>query len=89
MTPEVRDILKKLWKRGEQFLLFSTIFCYLLLDFHVKTRNRFSLRDKQLFEISEVEITRVDCISGPGCSKLTTSLVNDSLKFTSSDTQIC
>ena len=26
--------------------------------------------------------------SGPGCSKLTTSLVNDSLKFTSSDTQI-
>ena len=26
---------------------------------------------------------------GPSCSKLTTSLVNDSLKFTSSDTQIC
>ena len=28
-------------------------------------------------------------ISGPSCSKLTMSLVNDSLKFTSSDTQIC
>ena len=28
-------------------------------------------------------------ISGPSCSKLTTSLVNDSLKFTSSDTQMC
>ena len=28
-------------------------------------------------------------ISGPSCSKLTTSLVNDLLKFTSSDTQIC
>ena len=28
-------------------------------------------------------------ISGPSCSKLTTSLVNDSLKFTLSDTQIC
>ena len=28
------------------FLLFSTIFCYLLLDFHVKTGSRFSLRDK-------------------------------------------
>ena len=28
-------------------------------------------------------------ISGPSCSKLTTSLVNDSLKFTPSDTQIC
>ena len=26
---------------------------------------------------------------GPSCSKLTMSLVNDSLKFTSSDTQIC
>ena len=40
LIPEVRDILKILWKRGEiapkeQFLLFSTIFCYLLLDFHV------------------------------------------------------
>ena len=41
----------------EQFLPFSTIFCYLLLDFHVKTGTRFSLRDKRLFEISEVEIT--------------------------------
>ena len=27
--------------------------------------------------------------AGPNCSKLTMSLVNDSLKFTSSDTQIC
>ena len=27
-------------------------------------------------------------IPGPSCSKLTTSLVNDSLKFTSSDMQI-
>ena len=26
---------------------------------------------------------------GPSCSKLTMSLVNDLLKFTSSDTQIC
>ena len=26
---------------------------------------------------------------GPSCSKLTMSLVNDSLKFTSIDTQIC
>ena len=67
MTPKVRDILKILWKRGEtapkeQFLLFSTKFCYLLLDFHVKTGIRFSLRDKRLFEISEIEITRVNCI---------------------------
>ena len=37
LTPEVRAILIILWKRGEiapteQFLLFSTIFCYQLLD---------------------------------------------------------
>ena len=60
-------MLKILWKRGEiapeeQFLLLSLIFCYLMLDFYVKTRIRFSLRDKRLFEITEVEITGVDCI---------------------------
>ena len=60
-------MVKILWEREEiapeeQFLLLSTIFCYLLLDFCVRTRIRFSLRDKRLFEITEVEITRVDCI---------------------------
>ena len=39
LTPEIRYILKILWKIGEiapkeQFLLFFTIFYYLLLDFH-------------------------------------------------------
>ena len=29
--------------------------------FHVSTGTRFSLRDKRLYEISEVNITRVDC----------------------------
>ena len=58
---------KILWKMGEiapeeQFLPFSTIFYDLMLDFYVKTGIRFSLRDKRLFEITEVEITRVDCI---------------------------
>ena len=33
-----------------------------VLDYHVKTETRISLRHKRLFEISEVEITRVDCI---------------------------
>ena len=60
-------MLKILWKRGEiapqeQFLLLFTIFSYLMLDFYVKTRIGFSLRDKRLFEITEVEITRVHCI---------------------------
>ena len=45
----------------EQFLPLSTIFYYLMLDFYVKTGIRFSLRGKQLFEIAEVEIMRVDC----------------------------
>ena len=68
LTPKVRDVLKIFWKRGEiahleQFLLLSTIFCYPLLDFHVKAGTRFSLRDKRLFQITEVELTRVNCIS--------------------------
>ena len=46
----------------EQFLPLSTIFYNLMLDFYVKTGIRFSLRDKRLFEITEVEITRVNCI---------------------------
>ena len=51
-------------------------------------------------ELSNRVIKRLPCTNrsqrvkaeiqtGPSCSKLTTSLVNDSLKFTSSDTQIC
>ena len=68
LTPEVRDIFKILWKRveiapWEQFLLFSTMFYHLMLNFHVKTGTRFSLRDKRLFEIRDVEITRVYCMS--------------------------
>ena len=60
-------MLKILRKRGkiapeEQFLPLSTIFYYLVLDFYVKTGIRFSLRDNRLYEITEVEKTRVDCI---------------------------
>ena len=52
-------MLKILWKRRISPLI--PIFSYLMLDFYVKTSIRFSLRDKRLFEITEVEITRVDC----------------------------
>ena len=45
----------------EQFLPLSIIFYDLMLHFYVETGIRFSLRDKRLFEITEVEITRVDC----------------------------
>ena len=65
-------MLKILWKMGEiapeeQFLPLTTIFYYLMLDFYVKTGIRFSLRDKRLFEITDVEITRVDCIINSPC----------------------
>ena len=61
-------MLKILWKMGEiapeeQFHPLSTIFYYLMLNFYVKTGIRFSLRDKRLFQMTEVEITRVDCTS--------------------------
>ena len=38
--------------------------------------------------VQKVELGTQTRQSGPSCSKLTMSLVNDSLKFTSSDTQI-
>ena len=49
-------------KKRNFSLLFYKIFCYLLFCFHVKTGTRFLIRDKRLFEISEVEITGVDNI---------------------------
>ena len=45
----------------EQFLPLSTIFYYLMLDFYVETGIRFFFEIRRLFEITEVEITRVDC----------------------------
>ena len=76
-------MLKILWKRGkiapeEQFVPLSTIFYYLMLDFYVKTGIRFSLRDKRLFEITEVEITRVDCIL---CSILHLKIIDSKVSF--------
>ena len=38
--------------------------------------------------ICQTDTQVVQKSTGPSCSKLTMSLVNDSLKFTSSDTQI-
>ena len=72
-------MLKIFWKRGkiapeEQFLPLSTIFYYLMLDFYVKQGSDFSLRDKRLFEIIEVEITRVDCIIGDNSNTTATIL---------------
>ena len=66
LTPLVKNICWKYcgkWEKSpeEQFHPLSTIFYYLMINFYVKTGIRFSLRDKRLFEITEVEITRVDC----------------------------
>ena len=52
-------------EKGRNFLLLYIIFSYLVLEFYVKIRIGFSLRDKRLFEITEIEITRVDCMSSP------------------------
>ena len=54
-------------EKGEKLLLKSNFssypqYFYLLLSFYVRTGTRISLRDKRLFEITEVEIARVDCI---------------------------
>ena len=50
---------KKKKKKGRS--LFHIIMLRVpVIDFHVKTGTRFSLRYKRLFEVSEVEITRVD-----------------------------
>ena len=53
--------MEKLLLRSN-FSFFPQYFNNLLLDFHVDTGTRFSLRDKRLFEISDVEKTKVDCI---------------------------
>ena len=68
LTPLVRNTCWKYCGKGvklllrSNFLLLFTVFSQLMLDFYVKTRIRFCLRVKRLFEITEVEITRVDCI---------------------------
>ena len=53
-----------LWNRGEIGAI-SPLFHNIMLPvvrFYVQVGTRFSLRDKQLFEICEVEITSVNCI---------------------------
>ena len=50
-----------------------------MLDFYVKTRIRFALRDKRLFGITEVEITRVDCISfSSHCARIDNNIILES-----------
>ena len=60
LTPEVKRYIENIVEKRRNFSSFPQYFD-LLLDFLVRTGGRFSLRDKRLFEISEVEITRVDC----------------------------
>ena len=62
LIPEVRDtsIGNIVEKRGAISPLFHNILLS-VVKIHIKTGTRFLLRDKRLFEISEVEITTVDC----------------------------
>ena len=66
-------MLKIMWKRGEiapeeQFLLLSTIFCYLMSNFYVQGSDFFF--EITEVEITEVEITRVDCIKFSSTHKI-------------------
>ena len=59
--------IKNYCGKGEKSLLKSNCssypqYFYPLVRFYVRTGTRISLRGKRLFEITEVEITRVDCI---------------------------
>ena len=58
LTPLVRNIYWNIVEKGRNcswFLLLFIIFCHRMLDFYVKTRTWFFLRDKWLFEIIEAE----------------------------------
>ena len=68
LTPEVRDILKILWKRG--FLLFSTI-CFTCCSIFVFRQGPdFHFEISGYFRLSEFEITRVNCIVFDKCTRL-------------------
>ena len=56
--------IENIAEKGETLLVRSnsSLIHNILLP-NVKRRTRFSLRDKRLFEIIEVEISRVDCRS--------------------------
>ena len=70
---------------GYQFNIFS---CFSMKTYVVGTHQK-HLDEMLLMSMHNTCFCgKIRNISGPSCSKLTTSLVNDSLKFTSSDTQI-
>ena len=64
-----------------------------LNQFHTRATKKKKKREEKekllAAKISDAEDWNKQLKPGPSCSKLTTSLVNDSLKFKSSDTRIC
>ena len=66
------------------FFFFFFFFCYFF--FYLFFFFFFNIIESVLINL---KIAGLFLSPGPSCSKLTMSLVNDSLKFTSSDTQIC
>ena len=74
--------------------LFLTCSMNYKKDIHIIIINWATSSEKVPLNMSKMCGFRSPCTcptyhSGPSCSKLTTSLVNDLLKFTLSDTQIC
>ena len=84
-----------------EYQIYRTFFKFVPLSFCYMNANISKTTECALHKIGIIMIILILCrvllhfllfcseCSGPSCSKLTTSLVNESLKFTSSDTQIC
>ena len=84
LTPEVKRYIENIVEKRSNFSSYIYIFWYMLLDFDVRTGVRFSLRDKRLFEISEVKIMRVDCMLTKDYIIL---IIENSSELVSTDTQ--
>ena len=75
--------LAEIWKISEFFIWKFSVF------FGVKFSIYLNRHVFIMFKKGSCQFLAEECKhTGPSCSKLTTSLVNDSLKFTLSDTQI-
>ena len=73
----------------ESYFMFRNIYGLRSIPATTETLCLFVQFLYNLYSFLQIRGVNKNYISGPSCSKLTTSLVNDSLKFTSNDMQIC
>ena len=80
------------WERHDWFKVSAQLICKSYSHFFSKNTSELDIvltRTVNILTTNKLIKLTMLWTSGPSCSKLTMSLVNDSLKFTSSDTQIC